>query len=159
MGVSLLRLIIPRPLITRSWAFLRKQGLVGQEAMLLWAGQRRDDMAILTRLVIPAQIAIRSHFGVCVAMDRTAQFELHKALKPGETFFARVHSHPEDAYHSDTDDENLILSHDGALSLVIPYFAKYVADDLNDAAIYEYSQVRGWQPLTRHDIAARFQIR
>ena len=37
---------------------------------------------------------------------------------------AQIHSHPTDAYHSDTDNTFPIATLDGSLSIVLPYFGR-----------------------------------
>ena len=41
----------------------------------------------------------------------------------GETLGGQAHSHPTDAYHSDTDDHLALVTLLGAISLVVPDFA------------------------------------
>lgn len=46
------------------------------------------------------------------------------ALLAEQFVLARVHTHPGRAYHSSTDDRNLLLAHPGAVSVVVPAFAE-----------------------------------
>jgi hypothetical protein len=126
--------------------------------MLLWAGRPGDAEAAVSKMVIPAQTAVRTHDGVCVAMTSDAHLDLASKLAAGERYFIRVHSHPTRAYHSETDDANLVLSHDGALSIVVPRFARDVADDFAKCAVYEYTAGDGWTRLSEEDVAQRFVI-
>jgi hypothetical protein len=148
--------IIPQALVTRSWAFLRERGARGCEGMLLWAG-RPARPAPVTRLVIPAQTAIKTSIGVCVAMHPSAQHDMPLALKEGENYLIRVHSHPGRAFHSSTDNQNLVLSHDGAISIVVPNFCNRDYT-LSDCAIFEWSIGDGWRKLTRGETTQRFTI-
>jgi len=128
--------------------------------MLLWAG-RTDESggAMISKLVIPGQTAVRTALGVCVAMNDDAKLSLRSQLAPGERYFIRVHSHPARAFHSATDDANLVISHDGALSIVVPHFAKYAKDDLSSVVAFEYSTRVGWTELSAEDLARRFVVR
>jgi hypothetical protein len=148
---------VPCALLSRSWSFLRDRGTHGCEGMLLWAGKSEPPQATLTRLVIPAQTAIKTRLGVCVAMHESAQHEMPRSLKSGEQYLIRVHSHPARAFHSETDDENLVLSHDGAISIVVPNFCNrdYV---LAECAVFEYCFGSGWRALFRNEIVKRFTL-
>jgi len=151
--------IIPRALVARSWEFLRERGSLRQEGMLLWAGRNASRHIAIDGLTIPGQTAIRTTLGVCVAMSDDAHARLHENLLPGQRYYVRVHSHPTRAYHSETDDANLILSHDGAISIVVPNFARNVLSDLTQVAVHEYSQAGGWRRLRLAEVSDRFRLR
>ena len=152
--------VVPRTLIERSWAFLRDRGARGHEGMLLWAGcETVHKVATLRRLVIPAQTAIRTASGVCVAMDVAAQRAMPASLGSGEEYFIRVHSHPTKAFHSEADDANLVLSHEGAISIVVPNFCFPGPSNFSKCAIFEYSIGKGWRGLSNAEVRARFIIR
>src|SRR6266567_1599435 len=57
-----------------------------------------------------------------------------------------VHSHPAAAFHSPTDDANPALSHEGAVSVVVPYFGLGLRRGLAACAVYRLSAGR-WRPL------------
>lgn len=76
----------------------------------------------IPRLVVPDQRARRTPHGVRVELTEQGQWELATALRPGETYFARIHSHPGEAFHSSTDDRNPVITFEGAISIVVPYF-------------------------------------
>lgn len=152
------RYFIPEALVRRTWAFLREHGAHRQEGMALWGGRTDGDPILVTKLVVPAQTAVRTAAGVCVAMAEQAKLGLRSQLRRGEHLVIRVHSHPGRAFHSRTDDENLVISHDGAISIVVPSFARDMRDDLTGAAVYEYAATRGWSRLTPRDLAERFVV-
>ena len=51
-------------------------------------------------------------------------------------YVARIHSHPVEAFHSATDDANPALTHDGALSIVVPFFGLGLRHGLDSCAVY-----------------------
>lgn len=74
-------------------------------------------------LVIPEQEPWRgSTGGVSVEISRMGQMQLAVALGPDDLYVARIHSHPAEAFHSRADDANPSLTHEGALSIVVPFF-------------------------------------
>lgn len=74
------------------------------------------------RLVVPDQLARRTAYGVSVELTELGQWELATSLEAGETYLARIHSHPGEAFHSSTDDRNPVITFEGAISIVVPYF-------------------------------------
>ena len=58
----------------------------------------------------------------------------------------QVHSHPADAYHSETDDNYPIATLDGSLSIVLPFFGRDGWESSNIAA-YRLGP-NGWVELT-----------
>ena len=66
--------------------------------------------------------------GLAVMIPDWAVSELITGLPVGAHVPVRVHSHPGDAYHSSTDDTNRLLSHRGAISIVVPDFARHDPD-------------------------------
>ena len=46
------------------------------------------------------------------------------STRPSKSSGAQVHSHPREAYHSDTDSAYPVATLDGSLSIVLPYFGR-----------------------------------
>ena len=69
---------------------------------------------------------------------------------------AQVHTHPTEAYHSETDDAFPIVTTEGALSLVIPNFANGPAN-LTQYACYRLRRGH-WVELTPAVVAALVRI-
>ena len=58
----------------------------------------------------------------------------------------QVHSHPTNAYHSSTDDSYPLATLVGALSVVIPNFARHAPADIDDWAWLRLSEQGEWEP-------------
>lgn len=138
------RLIVPRSLADSAQWHLRKVGQVGNEGFALWAGRFRGREFVVEETIIPAQHAMRFETGVCVRVDGDELFRINRHLYlHGRLLVAQLHSHPTDAYHSETDDEYPIATTAGSFSLVIPDFA--VRDfALDDCAVYRLVPGQGW---------------
>lgn len=80
------------------------------------------------------------------------------ALGPGQFVLARVHTHPTAAYHSHVDDQNLIIGHVGAISVVVPDFAAAPAVDLTDCSVNELQPDGTWRELRPHETRRRFPV-
>src|SRR5271165_7512417 len=65
---------------------------------------------------------------------------------PGWRYLARVHNHPVAAFHSRTDDANPALSHEGAISIVVPYFGLGLRRGLAACAVYRLTA--GTRPVS-----------
>lgn len=96
-------------------AFFEGRGSYGLEGTAMISGP-------VPRLVIPDQIARRTPLGVSVELTERGQWDLATALAGDDTYAARIHSHPGEAFHSPTDDRNPVITFEGALSIVVPYF-------------------------------------
>lgn len=135
-------LILPASVRDQARAFFEERGAFGLEGTAMIAqsidGQR-------TRLVIPKQIAERA-LGCWVEVPLEGKLQLAAALKLDERYVARIHSHPGEAFHSSTDDANPALTHEGALSIVVPYFGLGLRRGLDATAIF-VRQSRRWLEL------------
>jgi hypothetical protein len=100
-----------------------------------------------TALVIPDQRPWRGPAGgVSVEVTRAGQLQLALALGPEDLYVARIHSHPGDAFHSRADDANPVLTHEGALSIVVPFFGLGLRVGLGTCAVLRHERGR-WRDL------------
>jgi hypothetical protein len=155
---GLSRYVVPKRVLDESRSFLRARGLEGYEAVILWLGRVVDDTtAQVTSAYAPQQIGRSSARGVSVEVTQDGLAKLISSLAPGEFVLIRVHSHPGEAYHSDLDDANLLISHDGAISIVVPDFAKRDFE-LSGCSVNELRHGHGWRELDPNEVAARFEV-
>lgn len=150
---------VPQPVIELTAAFLALRGRSGVEGTVLWLGEVVDDAhATITEPLVPEQIAYRTERGLAVEVTGSGLTRLIESLSPGVFVLARVHSHGEAAYHSETDDQNMIVSHEGAISIVVPDFARDGLDLLR-CSVNELRRGRGWVALGEAEVRRRFQVR
>lgn len=98
-------------------------------------------------LVVPRQHARRDAYGhVNVEVPREGQMDLALALGAGELYVARIHSHPGDAFHSAADDANPVISFEGGISIVVPFFGLGLRRGLEACAVYVFQAGR-WVEL------------
>ena len=135
------RLVLPAMVVSQAREWFEKQGTHGHEGTALIARS-----AGRVRLVVPEQRASRTRLGVSVVVTRAGQLQLAAALGSDELFVARIHSHPGEAFHSAADDANPVLSHVGALSVVVPYFGLGLRHGLDACAVLRYDGHR-WHDL------------
>ena len=125
------RLMIPTAILDEARCFFEACGTGGCEGTALIAAY--DGVA--TRLVIPEQQA-RPAPHCSVEVTTAGKLALSVALRPAEHYAARIHSHPSLAFHSPTDDHNPAITHDGALSVVVPFFGLGLRRGLDACAVY-----------------------
>jgi len=149
---------IPRAVLHSTRDFLAARGAAGYEGCLLWVGKQLNPTGVtITRVHIPEQVATSGEDGFSVDLTPQAHWTLTDNLAPGEMFFIRVHSHPGCAYHSSKDDANRVLTHNGAISVVVPDFARDPID-LRQCAVYELDLSRGWRRLRSTLVRRLFHV-
>ena len=136
---------------------LRHSGEQGHEAVVLWIGTVQDaTTARVAGAVRPRQVAYRTDVGCAVEVPPDAIGDLVAALPDRHFVLARVHTHPGGAYHSETDDRNLLIAHRGAISVVVPDFAAGPLD-LARCSVNELGPDGTWRELSPREVAARFR--
>jgi hypothetical protein len=145
--LTLTRVVVPASLADYANESLRRIGRDGYEGFALWAGVREGDVFYVTECIVPAQSGLRNGDGVCVRVEGDELFKLSVHLfESGLQLVAQLHSHPGDAYHSETDDTFPIATTVGAFSLVVPHFASSPFA-LERCAIFRLLPSEGWVEL------------
>lgn len=155
----MIRYLISRAILTESRWLLAGPGREGLEAVVVWLGRELDggDVEIVA-VQMPEQIAIRTVDGVGVMLPDESVSRLIATLPAGLFVPIRLHTHPGSAYHSTTDDENKLLSHRGAISIVVPDFAA-TEIDLSYCSVNELDEEFRWRELGADEVAERFIVR
>jgi hypothetical protein len=123
------RVLVPKQVIEDTLYALQLFGKRELEGLVLWLGEIREQHAVVLRSLVPPQRPVSSEGGLGYFVDGDTLFALNQALsEAGLRLIAQVHSHPTEAYHSDTDDRYAIVTADGGLSLVVPNFGDAPAD-------------------------------
>jgi hypothetical protein len=129
--------------------FFEQQGSFGFEGTAMLAGR---PAAGITRCVIPDQRPYRVGRSVGVEVTDKGKLELAAALALDERWLARIHSHPDEAFHSPVDDTNPGLTAAGSLSIVVPFFGLGLRRGLDSCAVHVYH--RGdWFPIAPPNVA------
>ena len=145
-------------LLRRTEEFLRHSGEKGFEAVVLWTGTVDPDGAAALRWAVrPGQVAYRSDDGCAGEVPPEEIAKVVSSLQDDEVVLARVHTHPGEAYHSTTDDQNMIIAHVGAISVVVPDFARRPLD-LAGCSVNELCPDGTWRELAPTEIADRFRV-
>lgn len=142
--------LVPRSVLERTFEFFRTCGAGLRECQILWTSSWHSPQTI-TSAVHPAH---RSHgAGFAVEASWLNTFWLSLASK-GHGVRVQVHTHPGEAFHSQTDDAYPIVHTPGFLSLVIPHFALGPVG-FDDAFLAEIAPDGSWRQV---DIVSRLKI-
>lgn len=145
------------PLVEKTLLQLRDAGQHRCECVILWLGRRNGNYIDVVDAYRPEQIAREDMFQIPRASMNTLYAELRKRRL---MVAAQVHSHPMEAFHSRTDDRWAIIRHEGALSLVVPYFAggTTAANFLGQTKIYQFSDEARWTEVPRENVHSWLQL-
>ena len=150
--------LVPSQVLAETHDLLWDQGRRGLEAVVVWVGRVVDattgEVVVAVR---PRQVAYATAEGVAVEVTQEGLSELISALPDGTAVLARVHTHPGGAYHSHVDDGNMLVAHRGAVSIVVPDFAREPID-LQRCSVNELTE-HGWRELGPEERATRFTER
>jgi hypothetical protein len=127
--------------------------------MVLWAGRQDGQTFHVTDLIVPRQKGLRTKDGVCVVVDGD---ELHRLnihlFETDLRLIAQIHSHPTEAYHSETDDRYAVATTIGSFSLVVPDFA-IRPFTLTECAIYRLKASGEWSPVDETQLPNKLMIK
>ncbi len=151
-------IVVARTAVAEAHAHLRRVGRAGFEGFALWAGVVEGQSFTVRQTIIPVQKGIKAEEGVCVRVEAEELHRINVWLhEHGCTLIAQIHSHPTDAYHSETDDAYPIVTTLGGISIVVPDFAKR-SFVLEECAVYRLMPGEGWIELSPVELNALIQV-
>lgn len=121
-------------------------GLRDSECVVLLLGRRVGDEIMVSEVWRPEQRAGMDFFEI----PSHSMEALFARLRAGRLMIAaQVHTHPMEAFHSAADDHWAIVRHEGALSLVLPHFARDTSEAsfLADLASFQLSPRDSWDEI------------
>lgn len=120
------RFRIPISILDATFDLVAPAARASQEAFVVWGGVATGDRELrFTSALRPRQQSAATRNGLLVTVDGEALFDVNRTLfGRGEILAGQLHTHPTDAYHSDTDDHYPLVTLLGALSAVAPDFAR-----------------------------------
>ncbi len=135
--------LVPRRAVAETIHFLQEAGERHSECVVLWLGRRIGERIQVEKVVRPMQQCRVDQFIIPPLSMATLMRELQSSRL---MIAAQVHSHPMDAFHSEADDRWAIVRHVGALSLVLPFFAREVTCEsfLEEAAVFQLDARDNW---------------
>jgi hypothetical protein len=146
------KLRIQNAAIEETLKFLKQSGRRNSEGIVLWLGNRATPVSSVTHVFQPIHTAAADFFHIPKeGMAHLMEFMGDKCV----SVLAQVHSHPREAFHSQADDRWAIVRHLGALSLVLPDFARdaTVGNFMELAATFQLNAKNQWVQVPRYDLA------
>jgi hypothetical protein len=114
------RLRVSRSQLVDTFGHFRACGRNARECQVLWISNWSQPR-VVTQVIHPKH---QSHFGGFQLSEDWLQRFFIQLAETNCGVCAQVHTHPEEAFHSPTDDRFAIVQSPGFLSLVIPNFAQ-----------------------------------
>jgi hypothetical protein len=152
------KVFVPQQFIDGIYQEFQETGRQGYERLALLAGIKKGRDFIVTNLIYPAQELRRSKFGVSFHVSGEEIERIWDWLYENKCMLiAQVHSHPQEAYHSEADDDLAIITTFGGLSLVVPDFGNS-DQNFNGSAIFRLLPESGWTELTTEQINTILKI-
>lgn len=145
---NITRIEVNRKLLQHTIEHLRKVGEQRFEGITLWAGMPKNNNFYVTDSIAPTQKLLRIKGHTCVTVENEELHRLNVWLYQNKKLLiAQIHSHPGEAYHSDTDDQFPIVTAIGSISVVVPNFARN-SNNLNNCALYRLDNFGRWNELS-----------
>lgn len=141
---------LPRRMIEETFSIFRSCGDNQRECQLYWTSPWSAPQT-LTEVVHPKHYSGR--YGLSIDGDWISRF-WNELSDRGLGVRIQVHTHPEEAFHSATDDTFPLLFNPGFLSLVIPDFAMGPVG-FREAYLTEIQPGGTWKQV---DIASRIIV-
>jgi hypothetical protein len=147
---------VSRSAMAETWRYLSDRGARELEGVVYWTGEATPNQGTVRHVLVPRRYQRES--AVHLVIDRDAVFELIERIHMLDEFLlARVHSHPDEAFHSWSDDEGCLSGRVGFLSIVVPDFAR--GPPRTDVwAVYERAPGGDWRRLTDAEVQRRLRI-
>jgi proteasome lid subunit RPN8/RPN11 len=149
--------ICPLSLVELTLAQLRDAGENQRECVMLWLGRRAGERLRIHQAYRPIQNAAEDMFEI----PPTGMAALHGELRKHRLMVAaQVHSHPAEAFHSKADDRWAIIRHEGALSLVVPYFASETTSSnfMDQTKVYRFTATARWVEVPRAEVGCEWLL-
>jgi len=152
-------LICTNALIDETLEILKKAGRRGSEGIALWLARRSDDddTVQVVEVLEPLHRAAVDFFHIPPEGMSALMAHLRKTRTK---LVAQVHSHPGHAFHSQADDDWAIVRHEGALSFVVPYFARNTnaSTFLDQVALFHLSDQDEWLEIRRAQFSEHVRV-
>jgi hypothetical protein len=138
--------IVAPHLVSEMLRHFHEAGRRHSECVALLLGRRIGEEIVVSEVCIPDQRAGMDFFEI----PPSSMEALFARLRAGRLMIAaQVHTHPMEAFHSVADDTWAIIRHEGALSLVLPYFARATTETtfLSQLASFRLSPEDTWEEI------------
>lgn len=147
---SVRHFVVPLGLVDQTLVPLEEAGQRSCEAFVLWGGQLDKERAelLFVSAYVPQQTTSITEHGLLVVVQGEALHRANLAFYEADLILAgQVHSHPTEAFHSDTDDTYPLMTVVGGLSAVVPNFGRGGRTGLDHWAWYRLVGRGEWESV------------
>jgi hypothetical protein len=143
-------------IIAESMHALRDGSAGRREWVILWQGRiLSESTAEITRLIVPLQITGPYHFNI--PLEERLRL-LDQVSSQAEFILVQLHTHPQEAFHSQADDRFAITKHIGAISIVIANFGADWSGDFLNASVHRHLGAGQWRKLRPDEVVELLQV-
>lgn len=147
------KVFIPEEVLSNTIDLMRSRGVLRQEIVALWVGERGLRVKRVRGVWLPGQTV--GGIGFVVSGDELFAMNM-KLYRKGWKYIAQLHTHPGEAFHSEIDNEYPIITQEGSYSIVFPNFA-LDSKGLEKCRVYRL-QTGIWILMSKEDIESTFLV-
>lgn len=149
------RVFVPSLIIDHTELVFRQAGVHGDEGFAVWAGTLSGGDAHVASLVIPRATGGSTHGEI--SAETTAN--VLEALDARDLVpLLQLHTHPAQAFLSETDAIRPLVAVPGFVSVVIPDFGFVDLGDVTLWSAHEFVAPRRWRELGSDECGRRFVV-
>jgi hypothetical protein len=149
---------LPFECLQKAFVSLRKTGELGVEGVALFVGKKVMHNFYVERTLIPEHTSHSVEEGLYYLISSDELYRLNKYLyEQSLRLIAQIHSHPKEAYHSEADDKNAIVTSIGGLSIVVRNFAAGPIS-MDECAVFRLNRYNEWKQLSKNEINELIRI-
>lgn len=138
---------------------LARDGIKGNEGVVLWLGRRGPGRAEVTHLVVPEGRGVIKEPGLLVIAPAVLSTVTDLTIELGVVLLGQIHSHgPRGGVDLSPTDRTYGLAVPYYLSLVAPDFGLRPKTRLVDCGVHVFGLGRGYRRLSRGELAERIQV-
>lgn len=148
----------PKELVDDIYKKIRETGAEGYERLALCAGKKMGKEFKINHVLYPEQYLRKTLLGVSFHVDGEELERIGDWLYENElSLIAQIHSHPDEAYHSEADNNYAIITKAGGISIVIPHFG--TSDSyFEGSAFYRLYPDTCWAKLSNEQAAILLKL-
>lgn len=145
MFKNIKQITIQKKTLEKTFTFLQHHGKHHHESHAIWAGVNYNDVFRITDVLFPKQI----NRAVSYEVSEYEMFKICVELSEKKIIaIAQIHTHPQCAFHSSTDDDYPSVVLPNSFSVVIPNYGYIERENIDDWEIY-IKNVSTWHHITK----------
>jgi hypothetical protein len=149
------RVFVPSLVVDHTELVLRQAGVQGHEGFTVWAGTLAGGNAHIGTLIVPRATTDAWHGEVTPETTAAVLSALdERDLVP----VVQLHSHPQQAFLSETDAIRPLIAVAGFISVVIPDFGFVDLANVGRWSAHQYARPGQWREMDADERARRFII-